>query len=381
MTVADRTPPGPPSTAAIDSDERTYWVLLNQVQGIGPVRFQRLLDVRGTARAAWDAPLADLAAAGLDRKTAKALLALRKDITADAMGARLERLGVTVLTLADPEYPALLRETADPPPVLFVRGASRPTDFDVAVAIVGTRRSTSYGRTVAERIAGDLARAGVVIVSGLARGIDTIAHRAALDAGGRTIAVLGNGLDQVYPPENAHLARRIVDQDAGALLSEFGPGIPPDAVNFPRRNRIVAGLCRATLIVEAGHKSGALITADFALEQGREVLAVPGSILSPMSAGANALLRQGATPITSAEDVLESLGLLDAPQSPTAHTIPLDLTPEESATLALLAGDPLHVDEIARALDTPSGPLTATLTMLELRGLIRQAGPMAYVRA
>jgi len=244
----------------------------------------------------------ELGVAGLERRTAESLRSLRNRTTPENVAARLMKLGIRALTLLDDEYPALLKQVADPPPVLFVRGQLKNED-EQSVALVGTRRATSYGQAVAQRLARDLAAAGVTVVSGLAKGVDTQAHRAAVDAGGRTMAVLGNGLDQVYPPENAALARQIVERDAGALVSEFAPGVPPDAVNFPRRNRIISGLSMATVIVEAGARSGALITADFALEQGREVMVVPGNINSPMSFGSNELLKQGATPVTSAQAV------------------------------------------------------------------------------
>src|ERR1700737_1764067 len=261
----------------VTEDERAYWVVLSMATGIGPVRFQRLLEICGGARQAWHATDLELAAAGLERRAADAL---RRQTTPEAASARLRKLGIRALTLLDDEYPALLRQVADPPPVLFVRGRLTPADGR-AIGVVGTRRATTYGHAVAERLGRELAAAGVTVVSGLAKGIDTSAHRATLQAGGRTIAVLGNGLDQVYPPENAGLARQIVESDAGEIVSEFAPGVPPDAVNFPRRNRLISGLSMATVIVEAGERSGALITADFALEQGREVMVVPGNINSP----------------------------------------------------------------------------------------------------
>ena len=292
-------------------DERAYWIILSMAAGIGPIRFQRLLDVCGGARGAWEASDLQLAAAGLERRTADSLRRLRQRTSPRAMARDLEQRGIEPITLLDDAYPANLRQVADPPPVLFVRGRLDPSDTR-AVALIGTRRATSYGQVVADRLARDLAAAGVTVVSGLARGVDTSAHRASVGAGGRTLAVLGNGLDQVYPPENTELARQIIEQNAGAVVSEFAPGVRPDAVNFPRRNRIISGLSLATVIVEAGQRSGALITADFALEQGREVLAVPGSIFGPMSVGSNQLLRQGATPVTCADDILEAIGMAEA---------------------------------------------------------------------
>jgi DNA processing protein len=359
-------------------DERPYWVALCMAAGIGPVRFHRLLQLCGDARGAWQASELELAAAGLERRTMEALRDLRRRMTPQAITAQLARLEIDSLTLLDDTYPPNLRHIADPPPVLFVRGSIREQDEN-AVALVGTRRATAYGRAVAERLAADLARAGVTVVSGLAKGVDTAAHRSAVDAGGRTLAVLGNGLDQVYPPENSNLAQRIVDRQAGALVSEFAPGVPPDAINFPRRNRVIAGLSRATVIIEAGPRSGALITADFALEQGRDVLAVPGSIMSAMSAGSNDLLKQGAIPVTSASDILNALN----PDSVAASPSPtqLELAANESSVWEALAGDPRHVDDVARALGRGAGDVSATLALLELKGMARQVGAMLYTRA
>jgi DNA processing protein len=362
-------------------DERAYWVVLSMATGIGPVRFQRLLEICGGARGAWQATDLQLAAAGLERRTADALKRLRQQTTPEAVAARLQQLQIRAVTLLDDEYPLSLSQVADPPPVLFVRGRLTPADAQ-AIALVGTRRATSYGRAVAERLARDLAAAGLTVVSGLAKGVDTAAHQAALNAGGRTIAVLGNGLDTVYPPDNTALARQIVERDAGAVVSEFAPGVPPDAVNFPRRNRIISGLSMATVIIEAGERSGALITADFALEQGREVLAVPGSMFSPMSIGTNELLKQGATPVTSVADILNVLSPQYSALSakPVARDMP-ELGPEETSVWQALGGEPRHVDELARTLGAGPGEVSAALTMLELRGLARQVGSMLYTRS
>jgi DNA processing protein len=364
--------------SALIEDERAYWVVLNMAAGIGPVRFQRLLDICGGARGAWRASDLELAAAGLERRTADSLRRLRQQTTPEAVARRLAQLGIRALTLLDDDYPRNLREVSDAPPVLFIRGGLLEADAQ-AVALVGTRRATPYGRAAAERLARDLAAAGVTVVSGLAKGVDTSAHHASLEAGGRTLAVLGNGLDQVYPAENGALARRIAEGGCGALVSEFAPGVPPDAVNFPRRNRIISGLSRATVIVEAGERSGALITADFALEQGRDVLAVPGSIFNPMSVGANQLLRQGATPVTCADDILEVLGSDREAETSLACHVP-EVAPVEAKLWRALTSEPRHADELARIVGLSSGEVAATLAMLELKGLARQVGSMLYTR-
>jgi DNA processing protein len=290
---------------------------------------------------------------------------------------RLAALGASALTIEEPEYPAALRNLPDPPPVLFVRGELCVAD-EWAVAIVGTRRATPYGRQVAEYLGGALAEAGVTVVSGLARGIDGCAHRAALAAGGRTIAVLAHGLDTVYPPEHGRLAQDIAA--SGALVTEFPPGTRPDAPNFPRRNRILAGLAQATVVVEAGHTSGALITADLALEQGREVFAVPGNIFSPTNQGSNRLIKEGARPMTSPRDLLEELHLsMTLEKRSMRETLPADST--ESAVLAQLGSEPLHVDELSRAMGLPVATVSSTLVLMELKGLARQVGALNYIRS
>jgi DNA processing protein len=266
---------------------------------------------------------------------------------------------------------------SDPPPVLYVRGELRPED-DWAVAVVGTRDASAYGREAARRLASDLARSGVTIVSGLARGIDAEAHRAALDAGGRTIAVLGCGLDIVYPWDNRLLAQDIAGR--GALISEYALGTKPEASNFPPRNRIISGLALGVVVVEAGEHSGALITADFAADQGRDVFAVPGSIFLRGSRGTNRLIRDGAQPVLSAEDVIEALSMTAVPQHVEAQMLfPTDAT--EAALLQQLSDEPVHVDEVGRATGLAIATVSSTLALMELKGLVRQVGGMNYVRA
>ncbi len=263
-----------------------------------------------------------------------------------------------------PEYPPLLRAIHDPPPELHLRGEAEVELLQrSSVALVGARSCSSYGRSVARSLARELAGAGVVVVSGMARGIDGEAHRGALEAGGTTVAVLGCGIDRDYPAAHAELARRICD-GGGLVVSEYEPGVEPAPWRFPARNRIIAGLCRATVVVEARERSGALITADFALEEGREVLAVPGEITSALSAGTNALLRLGATPVTQAEDVLEVYGLERKARSATS------LGPVADALLALLADRPLSADELLRASGVEPGAGSSALIELELAGCV-----------
>jgi DNA processing protein len=360
-------------------DDRRFWLAFNKVPGVGPVRTRHLLDHFGDLGSAWTAPAHDLAAAGLDARAVGQVLALRKTLDLPAEMARLVTAGAHLLTWADAAYPARLLAIDDPPPVLYVRGELRADD-EQAVALVGTRRATPYGRDVAHQLASGLAAAGVTVVSGLALGIDTVAHRAALDAGGRTVAVLGSGVDVIYPPQNRELAARIVAEERGAILSDYALGTGPEAANFPPRNRIISGLVRGVVIVEADLKSGAMITARFALEQGRDVFAVPGSILSHHSDGPNSLLKEGAAPITGVDDILSALDLTRLPEQQTARAV-LPANATEGLLLQLLTNGPLHVDDLGRYSGLPIHEVSSTLTMMELKGLVRQVGPMQYSAA
>jgi DNA processing protein len=355
-------------------DNTRYYLGFNLVPGMGPARVARLLAHCGSPEAAWFADAFALAAAGIEARAAAALQAARERIDLDGELRRAARAGVTLLTLESPAYPRLLREIPGAPPLIYVRGGLLADDW--AVAVVGTRAPSTYGREAAYRLAGDLARAGVTIVSGLALGVDTLAHTAALDAGGRTLAVLGSGVDRPYPERNRKLAERILEQ--GALVSDFPLGTAPVAANFPPRNRLISGLSRGTLVVEAGERSGALITVEFALEQGREVLAVPGSIFARQSAGAHRLLRDGAALVTCAEDVLAALEMTAASVQREARAeLPAD--PVEAALLALLGYEPQPIDELGRAAGLPAPAVAAALAVLELKGLVRQPAPLQYV--
>lgn len=358
-------------------NQTPFYLGFNMTPGIGPARLARLVEFFGSAEAAWHASLRDLAASGLDAKSCEALLVTRAQVCLDDEMARAAEAGVQLICVEDARYPALLRQITQPPPLLYVRGTLNPAD-EWALAVVGTRSPTSYGKEAARRLAGDLAGAGITIVSGLALGIDAIAHRAALEAGGRTIAVLGCGVDCVYPERNRPLAEEIMS--SGALISEYPLGTLPTPANFPPRNRLISGLSCGTLVVEAGERSGALITVAFALEQGRDVFAVPGSIFARTSAGTNRLIRDGAGLVSDAQDILEALNWTTATvQQEMQLTLPED--PVEAAVLELLSYEPQHVDVLGRASGLAAPAVAATLAMLELKGLARQAGAMQYVRA
>ncbi len=354
-----------------------YWVGFNRVPGIGSARLRALLDYFGDPEVAWNAPVHDLQQAGLDRRSLANLLQARSELDLDAEMERLERQGVQVLTWDDPGYPPNLRQAYNAPPVLYVRGGIEERD-EWAMSVVGTRRASVYGKEAARMICTGLARAGVTVVSGLARGIDSVAHRACLDAGGRTLAVLGSGVDVIYPPQNSLLAAEILEQ--GALVSEYALGTQPEARNFPPRNRIISGLTLGTVIVEADLGSGALITAGFAAEQGREVFAVPGNIFARTSRGTNQLIQQGAKMVCQVADVLEELNLtMISEQAQARAVIPENET--EAILLEHLSVEPIHVDALGRAVRLPIAQVTSTLALMELKGMVRQVGGMSYVLA
>lgn len=361
-----------------DPADLPYWLAFGRIPRFGRVRFSLLEQRFGTLERAWKASSAELASAGLDEGSVKALLQARGEIDPHAEMERLQRTGVTALTWHDERYPPRLKEIDDRPPVLYVRGEITAAD-EWAVAIVGTRRASVYGRQAAEQFATDLARSHVTVVSGLARGIDALAHRAALEAGGRTIAVLACGLDLVYPPEHRRLAEEIARR--GAVVSDYPLGTQPRSEYFPRRNRILSGMSLGVLVVEGDVDSGALITARRALEQNREVFAVPGPIYSPASRGPNKLIQDSeAKLVMRVEDVLEELNLsMAGHQIEVAEVVPADET--ESALLRLLSQEPIHIDEVRRESGLPIATVSSTLAMLELKGLVRQVGQMNYVRA
>jgi DNA processing protein len=359
------------------TDQLCYWVGFSKVAGIGPARLRLLLDYYGDIKIAWQANPGELRAIGLDRRSVESLVRVRQQLDLAAELAKLEKWGVTVLTWDSPDYPPPLKTMADPPPVLYLRGQWLSQD-EWAVAVVGTRQATAYGKECTRLLARGLAENGVTVVSGLAYGIDTEAHRAALGAGGRTLAVLGCGVDIIYPPENRKLGEEIIRN--GAIISEYPLETGPESGNFPRRNRIISGLSLGVLVVEGAVQSGARITADYALAQGREVFAVPGSILRPGGAGPNHLIQNGAKLVTQVNDILEELNLTMLAQHTEARAIIAD-NAIEATVLHCLSAEPVHVDELGQATGLSAGELAGTLTMMELKGMVRQTGAMHYILA
>jgi DNA processing protein len=356
-------------------DEREAYVALNMMERVGPVAVRGLVERLGSARAVFDAPASALREArGVGPGTADAIVAGRGTVVWQAELERVEQEGLTLLTPVDAEYPELLAQIHDPPLALYVRGALTARDRH-GLAVVGTRHASHYGLRVAGGLSAALARAGWTIVSGLARGIDTAAHEGALKAGGRTVAVLGGGHDHVYPPDNAGLAESIAAQ--GAVLSEFPFGRQPDRTTFPMRNRIVSGLSRGVLVVEAGAKSGALITVDEALAQGRTVFAVPGRIDAPGSRGPNSLIRQGARLVMGADDVLDEFDWLMRPpagpaRAPESERAALAaVSAEEQAVLDLLEPGEQDVDALIRASGLSAARMSVVLLGLEMKRAVR----------
>ncbi|MBK9210768.1 MAG: DNA-protecting protein DprA [Anaerolineales bacterium] len=356
-------------------DDKKYWIGFNLIKGIGAIRMQSLIAYFGDLETAWSADPASLAEAGLGAKVIERVLIARQKVDLDQVWAKIEAQGIKILTWQDEAYPSRLKEIAQPPPVLYIRGEYLPDDL-FAVAIVGTRRVTPYGRQVTEELSTFLASNGITVISGLARGVDAIAHQTALKAGGRTIGILGSGVDKIYPPEHLKLAEQMMER--GAIISDYAPGTPPDASNFPPRNRIISALSLAVVVIEAGETSGALITAEFAAEQGREIFAVPGSILAPQSKGTNKLIQNGAQPLLSVNDIMQALDITRIGEHKAVRkVIPTDET--EARLLQVITHEPLHVDEIRNQSELPIEKVSATLALMELKGMVRQVGGMNYV--
>ena len=362
------------------------WIALSLLPGVGPITARRAVEIhRDPDEVAFRLPAAAWREVpGIDREAIDGIVTSRPSLArrVEAEWDAAVRLNVRIVTRDEAAYPSLLAALPDAPCVLYLRGSL--ADPCVRVAIVGSRRATAYGRSTAQTLSADLAELGVEIVSGGARGIDSCAHRGALDAGGRTVAVLGSGLGRTYPPENAPLFDRI--ERAGALLSEFPVAMPPLAGNFPRRNRLISALSAAAIVVEATEKSGSLITAAHALEQGREVMAVPGPVTSEQSRGCHRLIQQGAKLVQRVEDVLDELSpmyrrALGEPGSPPTSAAPAaDLPPDERTVLSLFDDPrPLHVDRLAEAAPFGIARLQAALFALSLRGCIDPLAGGYYV--
>lgn len=347
---------------------------------IGPMRFKKLTAYFGSLKKAWqEGGVEDFVQAGLEPDLAQEIVSRRPQIDLEQEAKKLAKEEIGILTILDENYPKLLKEIYDAPYIMYIKGEIRPAD-EFALSIVGTRRLSSYGQQAASHLAGDLARAGLTIVSGLARGIDTLAHLAALEQKGRTIAIVGSGLDgqSLFPPANRRLVQQIACQ--GAALSEYPIGAFALKHHFPARNRLISGLSLGTLIIEAPEKSGALLTARHALEQNREVFALPGSIYSPNSLGPNNLIKMGAKLVTNGQDILDELNLKNLTVHLEARQVIAD-TPQEALILKIVAHEPIHVDKIAQGTKLDIATVNATLILMEMKGKVRNLGGMQYVLA
>jgi len=341
------------------------------VPDVGPVTARQLISGFGSPDKVFSADLHDLLTMpGMTKARAGSIRKFSGWDEVEKQVRTMEKKGISALCYGDTGYPDILREIPDSPVVIYIKGDYN-SDDRYAIAVVGSRKYSPYGETVATRISSELAASGFTIISGMARGIDTFAHRSALSAGGRTIAVLGSGLDVYYPAENRGLMQKIAG--SGCAMSEFPPGTPPNRENFPRRNRLISGLAMGVLVVEAAEASGSLITASIALEQNREVFAVPGNIISKTSAGSNMLIRQGAKMVLQSEDIMEELApaLKGFIRSETRKAV--ELTAEEQAICSCLTREPVHIDIFSRGIELPVHKILDILLSLELKGVVRQS--------
>lgn len=366
----------------VDDDEIRALVALSLVPGIGPGRIRTLMSYFGSARAALRASRSALECVpGIGAQIGAAIAEFRSDDVVDQQFERADKVGAELITVWDDRYPELLRQIYDPPTFIWVRGDLREVDKR-AIAIIGTRRATDYGRRIAHDFASELAGRGFTIVSGMAYGIDAAAHRGAMAAGGRTIAVLGSGVDRIYPAEHLNLANQIIEH--GALISEFPLGAAPDAPNFPRRNRIVSGLTLGVLVVEAHEKGGALITARLAIEQNREVFAIPGSLYSAAGAGCNRLIQRGhAKLVLNVDDIISELGVMTGESSSAPEDkseIVNQLSDIESLLYNALDSTPVHIDTLCARINVEPSTALVYLLSLEFKGLVRQMAGKQFLR-
>lgn len=354
-----------------------YWLAFNVFTGIGPQRFKVLLDYFGSAKKAYEAEEKILRQIGLAPKLVDDFLIFRKQFNPQKFLEVVLKKGITILTLKDKDYPVNLRQISDAPPVLYVKGIIKRGDL-LALAVVGTRKISSYGREVTEILVRNLVASGLTIVSGMARGVDSLAHRTAIEAGGRTIAVLGCGADLIYPPENRQLYQEIISH--GAVVSEVPPGQYVARGIFPARNRIISGLSLGVLVTEGACDSGALITARDAAQQGREVFAVPGPITSPLCAAPSILIKEGAKLVLNVSDILEELKIEARVKKSIAKSV-LPENPEEEEVLKILAEGQLYIDEIVRVSGLETGKIASLLALMEIKGKVKNLGGMVYTIA
>lgn len=354
-----------------------YLLALHSIDGLGPIRLKRLLDhFEDDPKLAWEANGSQLRELGIPEVTVNLFLETRKKLHPDKYLNWIKNSGIKFMTIYDGEYPKNLAQIYDPPLVLYYKGEILPID-NKAIAVVGTRKVTGYGKLVTTDFTKGLVSAGLTIVSGLARGVDTVAHQAAIENQGRTLAILGGGLNQIFPPENIGLAKKIADGN-GAVITEFPPDYPSVAGNFPARNRIISGLSIATLVTEAAEDSGSLITARLSLEQGRDVFAVPGPVTSTLSKGPISLIREGARVVMEASEILEELGIDRTQNVELRMQNEEQLSEEEKKILNCLQNESKHIDDICRELGLSAAIVSGSLLKMEISGLVRSLGGGQY---
>lgn len=361
------------------TDTDKYYAALASVRAMTPARFKRLKIRYGSAEAVWHASINDMLVCDIDRATAEWIANDRASIDPLRVHERMLSEGIGVVSSDDERYPALLKEISQPPFALFYRG-SLPAADAFMFAIVGTRAFTQYGSSITPGLVSDLVQNGFAIVSGMARGIDTIVHASCIERGGTAVAVLGTGLDNtsIYPPQNRKLAQQII-ANGGCLLSEYAPSMRVQGYHFPARNRIISGLCRGVAIIEAAERSGAMITARHALDQNRDVFAVPGPIYNPMSAGPHALIKQGAIPLTSSADICDHYSRYFASRG--QQRMLIGENEHENILLKILSQNPLTIDEVCRMCDLDTRIVASTLMIMEMKRMVRNIGAMRYIRS
>ncbi|KKS14353.1 MAG: protecting protein DprA protein [Candidatus Daviesbacteria bacterium GW2011_GWB1_41_5] len=362
----------------MDIDNVGYLLALHSINGLGPIRLKAVLEYFKDPKLAWFAKEYEFLQIGIPKNVATLLVETRKKLDPEKYTESIQKSGIKWMTIFDLDYPKLLKEIYDPPVLFYYKGEILPSDKR-SIAVVGTRKITGYGKLVTEKMVRELVGYKVTIVSGLARGVDTQAHKTTIENQGRTLAVLGGGLNKIFPPENTTLAQKIAT-GFGAVISEF----PPDALslpgNFPARNRIISGLSLATLVTEAAQDSGSLITAKLALEEGRDVFAVPGPITSDLSMGPSLLIKQGARLVTSANEILEELGIEKSQVLMANNQVEITLSELEKRIVGSLENEQKHMDEICRALEMPASMVSASLIKMEIQGLVKNLGGGNYIR-
>lgn len=353
----------------------SYLLALHSVDGLGPIRLKKILDYFKDPKLAWEANLGEIQNLGIPRNVIELLSDIRKKLDPDEYKLSIQNANIKWVTVYDKDYPKRLKTIYDPPTVLYYEGEILPSD-EKAIAVVGTRKITGYGKNVTEKFTRDLVAAGFTIVSGLAKGVDTAAHKQAIENSGRTLAILGGGLNKIFPPENTDLANKIASH-FGAVISEFPPDASSLPGNFPARNRIIAGLSEAVLVTEAALDSGSLITAKLGAEQGKEVFTVPGPITSDLTRGPVNLIREGAKVVFEAKDILDELGVPAVKKNPIVTT---SLSEDEKKVLQVLENESMHLDEMGRKLEFPPAKISSMLLKMEILGIVRSMGGGVYTR-